>query len=865
MLKTILIALNLLGPSFSFAAEVTPPVRAEEDNLTRSFAEFRSSQVKSVHYDLSLIFLKKSTSYEGITTISADLNRVDAPLSIDFAGKTIKKLTVNGTEINSFKVHTGSIEIPADVLKASTRIVIHYVNDFSLTPSGLYRSVDSADQKEYLYTDFEPYKAHQFFPCFDQPDLKASFSVHVNAPAGWKVISNGVPKKGTSDFDFKTPISTYLFFLAAGDYHEFKDHYGKLPLVMYSRQSIAEHVDSKKMFGVIKKGLSFYERFFAQKYPYPKYGQVFIPDFMFGGMENPGAITLNERYLFRGQPTAKQTRDRESVILHEMAHMWFGDLVTMKWWNDLWLNESFASYMEALCSSEVFGSKSAWIDFSSQKAWGYWQDSLVTTHSIEAPVPDVQTATENFDGITYAKGASSLQQLHYFVGPSDFKKGVQAYFRKYKGGNTTRADFIGEIALASGKNLDAWTKAWLQSAGPNRISADWTCSDGKISSFKVKQEPNATGVLSPHKFVVGLISKTEDGAFKVQSTQPVDLETASAEVSYFLKKPCPDFVYTNMGDEDYQFSILDSKSLANAKGALTSLPDPLLRLMIWENLNQMVQDGKLSPVEYLKITTEALKTENDENLLSVVLGPHSSLKENYFEMLTPVQRAKISADFEALIWQRLNSTHEKSALQLSFFDFAVAVSRSPVSRQLLLDLLDERTSFIGVTLDQDRRWAALSSLASIGAPGIQKRIDEEAKVDVSNRGKSLAEAARASIPEAATKEKVWADAFNPGAMDESTFRLIERRFQNPDRPDLEKPFVDSFFKKMSALDWTNPVHHDRVEGYFETFFPKLCSREILQKSEESLKSAHVADFVRRPWLEANEMLGRCVRAQKLVD
>jgi aminopeptidase N len=847
------------------------PARADEDNLTRELAEFRKTQVSAVAYDLSFTLDAGSSTYGGRAAISLTLNRTDQPLSLDFVGKPVQAVVVNGSRVADFRQTRGALEIPARYLRPESLIVVEYKNEFNTSPTGFYRMVDPVDQREYLYTDFEPYQAHNLFPCLDQPDLKASFLVHVNAPRTWKVISNAsgvvapiASDRAMNEFTFLRPISTYLFFLGAGDYHIWRDRYGKLPLELYSRESVARYVDAGNIFKLVKKGLAFYAQYFDRPYPFPKYGQIFIPDFLWGGMENPGAITLNERNVFRGKTTRGQQRDRQSLVLHEMAHMWFGDLVTMKWWNDTWLNESFASYMAALAQSEALKDSETWNSFFSGKAWGLWQDSLVTTHPIEAPIPDTLNARENFDGITYLKGASALQQLRYFAGPEAFRKGVQAYFRKFGGSNTSRADFVSSIAEASGKNLDAWTHAWLQTAGPNRVSADWKCTDGRVSAFTLVQSPNTAGQLSPHRTRIGLYANAGDGMLRRQAVTTVSYEAAATPVGELVGKPCPAFVSPNEGDEDYALFPLDPVSLKTAKGALSSLPDPLERLMAWETLNQMLRDGALSPSEYLRTTVSAFKSEHNESVLNVLLGRHGVFHDNYFLFPTAEQRAQVAPEFERDLWARVAKAQPGSSLQLLFLDFVVSIARTPESQARFAELLDGTSPLAGLHLDQDRRWAILTTLSAAGKTDTQQRIEREAQVDPSTRGKNAAYAAHIAYPDAALKAQAWTDLLTPGKLDESTFRSAMSWFQDPNRPELEQPFADRFFKTMASVDWSNQVHRDRVRSYFGNLFPNLCDADVLNQSRGALAAnGQVNDAVRKAWLQANDLLSRCVRSRQI--
>jgi aminopeptidase N len=332
-------------------------------------------------------------------------------------------------------------------------------------------------------------------------------------------------------------ISTYLFFLGAGPFVEWTDNAGKIPLSLYARKTLAKYVDAEAIFKTTKAGLSFFSKYFQSPYPFSKYGQLFIPEFAWGGMENPGAVTLNERNIFRGPVSISKYENRDNLILHEMAHMWFGDLVTMQWWSDLWLNESFATYLASIAQDRTLKSQGTWISFFSTKAWGYWQDQLVTTHPIETDVPDVRTAKGNFDGITYAKGASAMKQLHFFVGEDGFRDGLRYYFKTYAFKNTQRKDFIEAIAMASKKDLIDWTNKWLQTAGPNAVSVDFTCEEGKIKTFTLKQTASVSKTLSPHRLILGFYN-IHQNKLKETETDEVVYASESTNVDNVIGDAC---------------------------------------------------------------------------------------------------------------------------------------------------------------------------------------------------------------------------------------------------------------------------------------------------------------------------------------
>lgn len=844
--------------------------RPPEDNLTHDFARMRKSQVRSVDYELRFTLNKGAETFSASTIMSVELARTDAPLSIDLLAKSISSVRVNGVAVTDFGSRKGSFDIPAKRLAKKMRIEIDYTGSYNKEGQGIQSVVDPEDGSEYVFTDFEPYYAHNLFPCFDQPDLKATFAVTVDAPTEWKVIGNelvkqSTPAEGRTKTVFVTTprLSTYLFFLGAGPFVEWNDKLDDLPLVIHARKSLAKYVDAPKIFETSKKGLRFFGEYFDTPYPFSKFGMVFIPEFAWGGMENPGAITMNERNIFRGPVPISRYEGRDELILHEMAHMWFGDLVTMAWWDDLWLNESFASYVSQMAQDRALKSESAWKRFFSTKTWGYWQDQLVTTHPIETKVLDVRTGKGNFDGITYAKGASALKQLHFFVGEDGFRNGIRSYFKKYSYKNTTRADFVGEIAKASKTDLAAWTKSWLQTAGPNRVLTDWTCADGRIKTFKVVQRPSISKTLSPHRTRLGLFRAT-DGGLEPIKTHEVAYAKAETPVATLIGTDCPDFVYPNVDDQDYALFALDANSLKVANSALTGgLESGLLRLMIWSTLAQMVRDTQLPIQEYFSLALAGLDHEADDGLLGILLGRYSTIREYYFHYLNNEKRAELAPRLESVVWKRLAKEPAGDSKQMVFFDFYVSIAQTKEALDRLSGFLKGEAIPHGIAIDQDRRWEIVEQLAAAGYAGATALVDNEEKRDPSTAGKRYAYGARAAIPSPDVKKKVWADFQKSGEIPFSYLREAAGNFNSPNHSEYSRPFVEPFFKTVTTIDWKS--NDNLVEIYLEKLFPhNLCSSDLLRESESQLKKAkNLIPLARRTWLEANDELAKCIAVRRV--
>ncbi len=845
--------------------------RKADDDLTFEQAKLRKAQIESVKYALDVSVGKNLEGYSGKVVIDLVMSDLTKDLSIDSMVDKIQGIAVNGKELKKYSSRKGSFDLPKSVLTKDLKVEITFTNKYSKESAGFQRSIDPEDKAEYVYTDFEPYQAHKFFPCIDQPDLKAKLKITAHAPVDWKVIGNELIESSseangiaTTIFRETPPISTYLFFFGAGPFTLWEDNFEGKPLHLFARKSLAKNVDADNIFKTTKKGLKFFGEYFGYPYPFSKFGQIFIPEFAWGGMENPGAITLNERGIFRGPVTDARRSDRDDLILHEMAHMWFGDLVTMEWWNDLWLNESFATYLSSIAQERGMDQHLTWLDFFTTKAWGYWQDKLITTHPIETNVPDVRTARGNFDGITYAKGASALKQLHFFVGEEGFREGLRYYFKNYAWKNTQRKDFIGAIALKSNVSLDNWTDKWLKTAGPNPVEVKFACKDEKISEAYVIQTPSVSKTLSPHRMKIGLY-ELEDNGLDHEKTIEVVYSAEKTEVKELLGRECPDFVMPNEDDNDYALFSLDPKSLSKAKLALTGLNSSLNRLMMWNILSQMMRDQKLGAQDYFELVEYGLKNEKDDGVLGFVLGRHGVVKDQYFTYLTKTQRAEQAPKMEDAVWERVLSSKAGSSLQMTFFDFYIAIAQTELSQGRLYETLTKNSPPNGITLDQDRRWALIQNLAMNGhAKAVELSKTELAK-DPSTNGKKMDLVVRSSYPDLKMKQMMWKDLLNNKDITYSSLKEAASKFHGPNTPDLSKPFVNEFFQKISKMDWSS--NDSVVDIYFEQLFPaKLCSSEVASLSSSKLKAAkNLTSLAKRSWLEAQDELERCVKVRTTMN
>lgn len=832
------------------------PVRQDLDDLTREMAEFRRAQIKSVAYGFDVALREKAETFDGTARLQVQLNDTSAPLSIDLKARELHSVRVDGKAVQQLVKRDGSFDIPVEYLSLEPlEIVVTYTGDYSKSGEGLCYFIDPVDDKEYLYTNLEPYGAHLVVPCFDQPDIKATFSMTVDAPKTWVVIGNmPVASQSTAGdsqqvtFQPTPPLSTYLFFLGAGGYQSWHDEHHGLPLALYARASLVKHFDPERLFAETKAGLDYFNAFFQFPYPFAKYDHVFVPELNPGAMENAGAVTMNEYMIFRGAATAENYRDRNNTLLHEMAHMWFGDLVTMAWWNDLWLNESFATFSAFLAQDTMTKDPAIWQDFYGMKGWAYYQDQLSTTHPIETEVPSARLAMDNFDGITYAKGASALKQLWFQVGGEAYRAGVAAYFKEHAWKNATRSQFMDAIALASGADLLAWTETWLKTEGLAQISVDLDCTDGKIASFAIEHAPVNAPRLSPHKTQVALFQMNDRGILEQREIIPVAYAGERTDVRELAGPPCPDFVYPNYGDMDYGLFFLDPHSYDTIVTRLAALEDPFLRRMVWGTLSTMVRHERLRASEFMKLILDNLPAEADQGVLEYLLGGRM-INETLFQHLTPEERPEFASRLMEILIEGRGRAAGGSDAWLLWHDALVSLSCTPHVIDLLRPMLDDDA------LDQPRRWNIVSRLAVLGAKDTEALVETELNRDPTDQGKRAAFGIRGAIPTPEAKAAQW-ERLADADLSLSLQRAGSGSFHSSLYPELSEPYVDRWFEAVRTMDWDAEQH--RIGVWFDNLFPPIYTSEFLERSKRELADAKLPPRAHRAWQESNDQIERVI-------
>ena len=605
------------------------------DNLTQDEARARAELITVSSYQVDLDLTGGDTTFPSVTVARFRAAGPGSETFVNLTAPKVLEITLNGEAVPLDAFDGERITLTRLAADNELRVVAECA--YSRSGEGLHRFTDPADGGVYLYSDLETFDAHRIYACFDQPDLKASYELTITAPADWQVISNMAPdaaentgpsawgSAGTSARRWHFPptpvMSTYITAVAAGPYHVVRDNYEDIPLGIYCRQSLAQYLDADELFEVTKQGFGFYHQAFGVHYPFGKYDQLFVPEFKEGAMENAGCVTFLEDYIFRSRVTAFAREARAETILHEMAHQWFGDLVTMRWWDDLWLNESFATWAGTLAEAEATKWSSAWTTFAQlYKAWAYRQDQLPSTHPIAADISDIDAVEVNFDGITYAKGASVLKQLVAYVGRDNFLAGVRQYFADNEWGNATLADLLLALEDTSGRELTQWSREWLQTAGVNTLRPEYEVDDqGRFTTFAVRQEAVPEyPVLRSHRIAIGLYDRDSNGLVRRRRVE-TDISGERTEIAELAGEPRPDLVLLNDDDLTYAKIRLDDHSLGTLVQAISEFRDPLPAALAWSAAWDMCRDAEMAARDYVRLVMLGVGSVTDISVAQTLL------------------------------------------------------------------------------------------------------------------------------------------------------------------------------------------------------------------------------------------------------
>ena len=837
-------------------------------NLTRAEAKERSALVKVHSYEIDLDLTTGDETFIVKTRVKFDGLQPGASTFIDAVGKRVISATLNGETFET-KFDGESIFLPA--LAATNDLYVELEAIYSKSGEGLHRFQDPADGEIYLYSQHEVADARRTFVCFDQPDLKATFAISALVPGHWEVISNNpvaskteVGDKQRWEFTTTPRISTYLTALVAGAYSYVGDTYvgeKTVPLGLYCRKSLSEYMDHEELFDITKRGFAYYEKEFGLAYPFAKYDQIAVAEFNAGAMENAGCVTFAEDYfVFRSKVTDKNYNWRANVILHEMAHMWFGDLVTMEWWDDLWLNESFAEWASYYTLAQATRFTNSWTVFNAErKNWAYRQDQLSSTHPIVVDMTDLEAVKTNFDGITYAKGASVLQQLVQHVGKENFIEGLRQYFAKHAWGNTTLNDLLVELEATSGRDLKPWVSTWLQTAGVNtwrphlEIAGDIYTSVGVIQ--EVPLVPAGSSELRPHRMAVGLYD-LKDGKVVRRRTIELDVAGSLTTIPEFAGEKTADLVVLNDRDLSYGKLRFDERSIATLKDHLGDIEDPLTRALAWSATWDMLRDAELSASDYVPMVLSALAGENDIAVVSMTLTQLGSAVELFAaDSHRDALRTELSLGLERL----LAGAPAGSDLQLQFARSLASAANSLAQTIRIREFLDGKLA--GLTVDADLRWHFLGCLVERNAATIAE-VESELTADKTANGEKAAAFARAAFPDAAVKASAFELATTEDVSNHIQIQTIAG-FQRPSQRELTAPYADKYFAMIN--DYWNSHSYELASNVAALLYPTYqVSQATLVATQSWLAGTGINanHGLRRIISEQRDALVRALNAQR---
>ncbi|WP_299527491.1 aminopeptidase N [uncultured Streptomyces sp.] len=811
-------------------------------------------------------------TFRSVTTIRFRSRRAGASTFADLIAPAVDAVTLNGVALDPSAVFDGA-RIALDALAEGENVLVVDARcAYSRTGEGMHRFVDPEDGEVYLYTQYEPADARRVYANFEQPDLKAPYRFSVTAPDAWRVWSNGAGERdadGVWRFAETKPISTYITCVVAGPYHYVTDTYTRalpdgstleIPLGAMCRKGLARHFDAEDCFLVTKQGFDFFHDNFDYPYPFGKYDQAFVPEYNLGAMENPGLVTFREEYIQRGRTTDAALERRANTTLHEMAHMWFGDLVTMRWWDDLWLKESFADFMGSFSLVEATRFDQAWVTFANnRKAWAYRADQLPSTHPITADIRDLEDAKLNFDGITYAKGAAVLKQLVAYVGRDAFLEGARRYFTAHAYGNTELGDLLGALEEVSGRELGGWARSWLQTAGVNSLTPQLVHgADGRIAELAVVQEADASyPELRPHRVAIGLYRRAADGTLTRYARAETDVSGERTVVGELAGAERPDLVLVNDDDLTYCKIRFDAESLDTLRAHLGDLTDPLARALCWSALWNLTRDAILPARDFVGLVLAHAGRESDIGVLQMLHAWAQSALTHYAAPAWREEGARLLA--EGALGE-LRAAAPGSQHQLTWARFFAAVASSPADLQLLEGVLAGTARIDGLEVDQELRWTLLSPLVTHGVAD-EKAVDAELARDDTASGKRHQVRCLASRPSAAVKAQAWAQVVESDLLSNALAEAVTAGFAEPSQRELTAPYVERYFAAIERV-WQErsiQIGINVVKGLFPSFHgePALAAAD-------SWLAAHqdAAPALRRLVLEARDDLARALRGQR---
>ncbi len=843
------------------------------DEITRAETAQRARLLRVRDYHVALDLTRGAETFGSVSVIRFDAAEPGAASHADLVASAVHEITLNGAPLDPAAVYAdGRIALPDLAVHNELRVVA----DCAYTDSGtgMHRSADAASGGVWIYGKFAPAYARTAYACFDQPDLKAEFTFQVTVPAQWTVLSNQPPAAapeqaagGNAIWRFTpTPrLPTFTTTVVAGDYHVVTSFHAapggrRIPLELACQANLAGLLDAEAqaLFEVTGRGLDLYTGLLGG-YPYAKYGQVFVPAFSAGASEDVGCVLISDQFLFRSRVTAAMDEFRTMAILHEMAHMWFGDLVTVQWWDDLWLSESFAEFCGHLATARVGGFPDAWSTFSvGRKAWGYAQDRLPSTHPVAADTATLSEAIANFDGISYAKGASVLRQLAAFAGEENFFSGIRAYLAGHAFANASRNDLIAAVAASSGKSLDDWSQAWLRTAGFNTLRCEFrTDAGGAFTEFAVVQDaPASHQVLRPHQVAVGLYQRSGDVLARMHRIE-VDVAGPRTNVPELVGTTQPDLVLPNDGDTGFVMVRFDPRSLRTVTESIGRLADPLARAVCWNTLIDMVKQAELPMPRFVATLAGGIRHEPSVSVLQALLPQAEQIIRQLAGPEPAAEGKRLLAD---VAWQLLRSAEPGGDLQLAWAQLLGWTATSPDQLDLTAALLSGGVTVPGLPVDAELRWPLLQRLAAAGRAG-DALIDAELAGDPTPAGQRYAAACRAAIPDAAHKEAAWQQLID-GRLGIEGLSMLARGFALPEQAGLLTPYAARYLGTLREI-WPTRSGHLRVL-LGDLLFPyPAASPDLLAQLDEFLAADPADPGMTRVLTERRDTLRQALLSRAL--
>ncbi len=845
------------------------------DNLTRIEAQERKALLNVESYNVSLDLTVGAEVFTSKTVVTFSATAGSSTF-IDAFTRTVHSIDLNGVAVDT--AAADGVRIQLDNLADENVLTVVADVEYTNSGEGLHRFVDPVDGEVYLYSQFEVPDSRRVFAVFEQPDLKATFRFTVTAPSAWEVVSNQAAENRTTDGDnatwvFKiTPrISSYITAIVAGPYakvtSELTSSDGRtIPLGIFSRKSLSQYLDADYIFDITRKGFEYYEKKFDYAYPFEKYDQLFVPEFNAGAMENAGAVTFTETYVFRSKVTDAIKERRVVTILHELAHMWFGDLVTMKWWNDLWLNESFAEWASTISTANATEWTEAWTTFQAmEKSWAYRQDQLPSTHPVVATINDLEDVQVNFDGITYAKGGSVLKQLVAWVGEDAFFAGVAAYFKKHAFGNTELKDLLAELEITSGRKLTEWSKLWLETAGVNTLRPTFetdnstglsASSKPNFTSFAVLQSAVADyPTIRPHRLAIGLYNL--DGGKLVRTHRhELDVDGERTEVPELVGMAKPDLVLLNDDDLAYAKIRLDDDSLAVALEHLKDIENPLARALVWGAVWDATRDAETKPSDYVTLVLRNIATETESTTIRTTLTQLALTAKQY---VNPFDRAKTLEKVGSDLWTLAQLAEPGSDAQFQFVKFFAHLASVGDHVAAVRGLLDGTVVLKGLTIDTDLGWELLEGLVLNGA-ATPADIDAMLAKDNTANGAQAAARARATFPTSEAKLAAFDSLVDTDELPNAIVRNTALGYQHVNDPAPLEAVVAKYFAALDTL-WESRSYHIAETLVVGLYPAPLASEALVDATRAWLAANPDVPALRRLVIENLAGVERALSAQ----